>query len=176
MIKQLNSLNNFLESIEKSLVILSFACMVIFSFLNVILRVLYTKFNIQWANSALVSIDWSEPFSRLMLLWVTFLGASLLTRGNLHIRIDFIGSFLSPFFIAVRELVLSIASVAVCFFMVWASIGYIKMEINYGNGVIAGLPAWIWQVIIPFGFTTILFRFLLNIPEQILVITGRKSL
>ena len=87
MINKVEFINNILESIEKWLVIISFSLMVIFSFLNVILRALYTKFNIQFANTLLNSFDWSDPFARLMVLWITFLGASLLTKDNRHIRI-----------------------------------------------------------------------------------------
>ena len=122
--------------------------MVIFSFLNVVLRALYTKFNLQFANSLLTNVDWSEPFARLMVLWITFLGASLLTKNNRHIRIDIMGHFLSPFLLSIRELVLSMACAAICFFMVRASIGYISMEIEYGTSSVMGVAAWKWQIIL----------------------------
>ena len=175
MMNKLDFINNILEGIEKWLVILSFLFMVIFSFLNVILRALYTKFNIQFANTLLNSFDWSDPFARLMVLWITFIGASLLTKDNRHIRIDFLGHFLSPFLLSIRELILAIACTIICFFMVRASIGYISMEMQYGTSSIMGISAWKWQVIIPFGFITILFRFALNILKEIVNLSGNKA-
>ena len=175
MIKQLEFTDNIFNTAEKWLVIISFSFMVIFSALNVILRALYTKVNLQLANTLLGSIDWSEPFARLMVLWVTFLGASLLTRDNRHIRIDILGHFLSPFFLAIRELILSIACSVICFFMLRASIGYISMEMQYGTSVLMGVSAWKWQLVIPFGFGMMLFRFLVNSLKETVNLAGNKA-
>ena len=175
MINKIEFVNNVLESIEKWLVVISFSLMVIFSFLNVILRALYTKFNIQFANSLLNSFDWSDPFARLMVLWITFLGASLLTKDNRHIRIDLMGQFLSPFLLSIRELILAIACAVICFLMVRASIGYISMEMQYGTSSIMGISAWKWQIIIPSGFSIMLFRFTLNTLKEIVKLSGKKA-
>ena len=175
MINIVNFINKILENIEKWLVIASFSLMIIFSFLNVILRALYTKFNIQFANAVLNSFDWSEPFARLMVLWITFLGASLLTRDNKHIRIDLMGQFLSPFLLSIREMILAIACAIICLFMVRASIGYISMEMQYGTSSIMGISAWKWQIIIPFGFSIMLFRFLSNTLLEIIKLSGRET-
>jgi TRAP-type transport system small permease protein len=175
MINKIDLVNNVLEIIEKWLVIISFSLMVTFSFLNVILRALYTKFNIQFANTLLNSFDWSDPFARLMVLWITFLGASLLTKDNRHIRIDLMGHLLSPFFLSIRELILAITCAVVCFLMVRASIGYISMEMRYGTSSIMGISAWKWQIIIPFGFSIMLFRFTLNTLKEIIKLSGKKA-
>lgn len=175
MIKQINFINNILGHIEKWLVIISFSLMALFSFLNVIFRALYTKFNIQWANSALISLDWSEPVARLMVLWLTFLGASLLTRENRHIRIDLMGHFLPPALLAVREAIISFACTVICSFMLYASIGYISMEMQYDTSLIMGVSAWKWQLIIPFGFGIIIFRFAINTLKELIKLTGKKA-
>ena len=174
MIKQLEFINDILKNIEKWLLVISFSLMVIFSSLNVILRALYTKFNIQFANKLLISIDWSEPFARLMVLWITFLGASLLTKDNRHIRIDVLGHFLSPSLLTIREMFLSVACSVICFFMLRASIGYINMEMEYGTSMLMGISAWKWQLIIPFGFGMMLLRFLFNLFTGIMNLTGKK--
>lgn len=176
MISKIDFINGILEIVEKWLVIISFSLMVVFSFLNVVLRALYTKFNIQFANTLLTSVDWSEPFARLMVLWITFLGASLLTKDNRHIRIDFMGHFLSPFLLSLREFILSVSCAIICFFMVRASIGYVGMEMQYGTGSVMGIAAWKWQIIIPFGFSIMLFRFSLNTLKEIIRIpSGKKA-
>lgn len=175
MINKVNLINNILEHIERWLVIISFSLMLLFSSLNVVLRALYTKFDVQFANTVLTSIDWSESFARLMVLWITFLGASLLTKDNRHIRIDIMGHFLSPSLLSIRELVLSIACAVICFFMVRASIGYISMEMEYGTSSVMGVAAWKWQIVIPFGFCVMLFRFSLNILTEIIKISGKRA-
>ena len=175
MINKLNFINNLLGQIEKWLVIASFSFMVVFSFLNVVLRALYTKFDIQFANSLLNNLDWSEPFARLMVLWITFLGASLLTRDNRHIRIDLMGYLLTPFFMKIRETILSAACTVICAFMLYASIGYMHMEMQYGTSTFMGVSAWKWQLIIPLGFGIMLFRFALNMLKEIMKMTGEKT-
>ena len=175
MINKVNFINNILKKLEKCLVILSFSFMLVFSFLNVILRALYTKFDLQIANEILNRIDWSESFARLMVLWITFLGASLLTMDNRHIRIDFMGQFLSPFLLKIREIILSIACSVICFFMLHASIGYLNLEIQYGTSSIMGIEAWKWQIIIPFGFSMMFLRFLANLLNEITEVFGEKT-
>ncbi len=175
MISLLNKAELILGKIEKTLLIISFSMLVIFSFSNVILRALYTKFNIQFANTLLNSIDWSDPFARLMVLWVTFLGASLLTGDNKHIRIDFLGHFLSPSINIIREIILSIACIAVCGLMLHASVEYIKMEMEYSTSSIMGISAWKWQLIIPFGFCLITFRFFILFLKELFKLTGKKA-
>ena len=175
MINQIKFINNIFEHVEKWLVTISFSLMVIFSFLNVILRALYTKFDIQLANTLLNSFDWSDPFARLMVLWVTFLGASLLTKDNRHIKIDLMGHFLPPSLLSIRELIIAIACVLICFLMVRASVGYISMEMQYGTSSIMGISAWKWQIIIPFGFCVMLFRFAINMLKEIVKLSGKKA-
>lgn len=170
--KIINLIDHSLELLEKWLVIISFSLMLFFSFINVILRTLYTRFDLGWANSIMSRIDWSEPFARLMVLWVAFLGASLLTRENRHIRIDIMGHLLSPFLNKVRKLILSAGCVLICLIMVSASIGYIRVEAQYSTGSFLGIPLWVYQLVIPFGFSTICFRFFINGIKQALSITG----
>lgn len=174
MMNKIMYINKIIQNIEKCLVIISFSLMILLTFLNVILRALYTKFNIQSVNVILNSFDWSDPFARLMVLWITFLGASLLTIDNRHIRIDIIGQFLSPSLLSIREMIISIACAVICFFLVRASIGYIDMEMQYGTSSIMGISAWKWQIIIPVGFGIMLFRFILNTLLEIMKLSGKE--
>ena len=175
MTNTINFINNILKTLEKWLVVLSFSLMLAFSFLNVVLRALYIKFDLHIANEVLNRIDWSEPFARLMVLWITFLGASLLTMDNRHIRIDVMGQFLSPYLLKIREIILSVACSVVCFFMLLASIGYINLEMKYGTSSIMGVDAWKWQLIIPFGFSMMLLRFLVNLLNEITDLFGENT-
>lgn len=43
---------------------------------------------IEWANTALSSLEWVDPFLQKGTLWLAFLGASLATREGRHIGID----------------------------------------------------------------------------------------
>ena len=166
--KFLKSINHFLKKIEIFLVVIFLSLMVLFTFLNVIFRALYTHFQLQWANDVLGKMDWSEPFVRLLVLWITFLGASLLTDDKNHIKIDLMPALLPQKWLPLRELLLSMICVFVSALMIRSSISYIRIEMAFGGRLFLGLPTWIGQMILPVGFLMILFRFFLRGVEQIL--------
>lgn len=174
--KVLRYINKLIAKAENWLIIISLTLMVFLTFLQVLLRTLYTHGNIQFASIILSRIEWSEILSRLLVLWVTFLGASLITSENRHIRIDFLGSFLPPKLLHIRELILSVACMLTCAFMLYASIGYISMMMDFGSSLFLNIPSWLCQIIMPIGFLMILFRFFIIAVEQfIAVIRGDKA-
>lgn len=173
--KIINLIDRLLELLERWLVVLSFSLMLFFSFINLFLRTLYIRFDLNWANAVMSRIDWSEPFARLMVLWVAFLGASLLTKENRHIRIDIAGHMFSPFLNIIRELILSAGCVAICLIMIHASVGYIKVEMQYSSGSFLEVPLWVYQLIIPAGFSTMCLRFVFNGIKQAISITGENK-
>ncbi len=170
--KIINLIDRLLEALEKWLIVLSFSLMLLFSFVNLFLRTLYIRFDLSWANAIMGRIDWSEPFARLMVLWVAFLGASLVTKDNRHIRIDIAGHLLSPVLNIIRELVLSAGCVVICLVMIHASAGYIKVEMQYSSGSFLGIPLWVYQLIIPAGFSTMCLRYIFNGIKQAFSIAG----
>lgn len=166
--KILRSIDKAIAKAERFLLVAFLFMMVVLTFLNVTLRALHVHAHLQWANDLLGKIDWTEPFVRLLVLWVTFLGASLLTSANKHIKIDIISSLLPSRWVPVRELVLSMGCMTISALMLWSSLGYIKVEITYGARIFLGLPVWIGQLILPAGFFMILFRFFLRGADSVL--------
>ena len=171
--KIIRLLNSAIAAIEQWLIILSLVLMIACSFITVILRALYSHSHFYWANNILSSIDWSEPFVRLLVLWIAFLGASLLTRDNRHINIDILSSLLPFVYRRYRDITLSIISALVCLILMWASIEYIKIEFHFKGSLFPGMPAWIGHMIIPLGFMTISGRFIINTFEQFLILLKR---
>jgi len=166
--KILRFIDRIVAKIEGWFIIISLSFMVILTFFLVILRALYTHAHLQWANTVLGYVDWTEPLVRLLVLWITFLGASLITRDNKHIKIDIMSAILPPRWLPFRELILSLACIVITVLMIKASIGYIKTEMNFGGYIFLKLPIWIGQLIIPIGFSLLLFRFILRGVEQII--------
>lgn len=163
----------FLKWIDKTLIkfegwlIITFlSVMVIFTFIQVILRGLYTHAHLTWANSIMGQLDWSEPLVRLLVLWLTFLGASLLTEENKHIKIDLLSTLIPPKWLALRELILSLVCILISAIMLKVCIDYLKMEMTFKENMFLHFPSWIGQLILPAGFAVILFRFLLRAIAQ----------
>ena len=164
--KTLRWIDKALARFEGWLIIMFLWLMVILTFVQVCLRGLYTHAHLQWANSLMGYLDWSEPFVRLLVLWLTFLGASLITGENKHIKIDLFSSLLPPKWELTREFVLSLVCVVISATMLKVCIDYIKMEMEFGGTMFLHLPNWAGQMILPAGFALILFRFSLRAIDQ----------
>jgi len=164
--KVLKWIDKHLVSLERWVIISFLSLMVIFTFIQVCLRGLYTHGHVQWANELMGRIDWSEPLVRLLVLWLTFLGASLITRENKHIKIDLFSTLLPKKWRPVREFILSIVCVIISATMLFVCAGYVKIEMQFGGTLFLSLPSWIGELILPVGFALILFRFFLKTVEN----------
>jgi len=164
--KVLKWIDKRLVSLERWVIISFLSLMVIFTFIQVCLRGLYTHGHVQWANELMGRIDWSEPLVRLLVLWLTFLGASLITGENKHIKIDLFSTLLPKKWRPVREFILSIVCVIISATMLFVCAGYVKIEMQFGGTLFLSLPSWIGELILPVGFALILFRFFLKTVEN----------
>jgi len=161
--------------LEGWLIVAFLSTMVSLTFLQVLLRALYRYGHVAWANALVGQIDWSEPLVRLLVLWTAFLGASLITGENKHIKIDILSDLLPRRWLPLRELLLSIACMVVAGLMAKASMGYIRMEMTFDARPFLGIPTWLGQIILPAGFSLLLFRFLVRGLEQaILLLEGNR--
>ena len=162
----LKSIDRTLARLEGRLLCIFLWELVILTFIQVCLRGLYTHFHAQWANTIMGYMDWSEALVRLLVLWLAFLGASLLTGENKHIKIDLFSSLLPDTWLPLREAILSAICVMISAIMLRVSLGYITIEIKFGGTTFLDLPSWIGQLILPVGFALILFRFFLRTLDQ----------
>jgi TRAP-type C4-dicarboxylate transport system permease small subunit len=158
----LHFIDRCLARLEKWLIVLFLSLMLLFTFVQVVLRGLYTHVHLQWANDWMAYIGWSEPFARLLVLWLAFLGASLLTGDGKHIKIDLLTTVSSKRWLTIREIVLSIACLGICAVMFKACLDYLTIERAYGGAMFFEIPTWVGQLILPVGFGAMFFRFLLR--------------
>ena len=164
--KFLKWIDKTLMKIEGWLIIAFLSVMVLLTFIQVVLRGLYTHAHLTWANSLMGQLDWSQPFVRLLVLWLTFLGASLLTEENRHIKIDLLSNLIPPKWLPVREFLLSLVCILISAIMLKVCTDYIKMEMTFGKNLFLHFPSWVGQLILPAGFAVILFRFFLRAITQ----------
>jgi C4-dicarboxylate transporter DctQ subunit len=161
--------------LEGWLLVLFLTAMVLLTFLQVALRALFIHGHAHWANALMGQIDWAEPLVRLLVLWVSLVGASLVTGENRHIKIDLISDLLPPRLLPYRELLLFTACAVITGFIVKSSISYIRVEAAFGGKLFTGLPNWVGQLILPIGFSVIFLRFLLKaVGEANTVFRGVK--
>jgi TRAP-type C4-dicarboxylate transport system permease small subunit len=149
--------------------------MVSLTFIQVILRSLFIYAHVGWANNLMGSLDWAEPFVRLLVLWVTFLGASLVTGENKHIKIDLLTQILPSPWLPLLDVLLSLAGALVAALMLKASLFYVGTEMSFGGNLFLNVPNWIGQLILPVGFLLICFRFLMRALSSALGILRRTA-
>ena len=149
-------LNNFLAKIETVLLITILLTMILLAFLQVILR-----------NFFSTSIFWGDTLLRHLVLWIAFIGASLATKEKRHINIDVLSRSLSKSAKRVTGIIVNFFASAVCFFLLRASITFLKSEKESGSTLFAEIPIWIFQIIIAVGFGLMMLRFFLHALENI---------
>lgn len=94
------------------------------------------------------SLFWSEELARYILVWLTFLGATVAYRRGVHPRIDLFGSRLGP--LAARTLRIAAHLLAMAFFGLLVVNGarfahFVRLQITPA----LQLPMWIVLVVLP---------------------------
>lgn len=108
------------------------------------------------------SFEWGDELLRIMVLWITLLGAVAASRDDNHIRIDVLSRFLAPVARAWLGRALDLVVAAVCAVIAWYAYQFVLEVREFGDLLVGGLPAWWFQSILPIGFGLIAYRYLLR--------------
>ncbi len=134
---------------EDTAVVLMLGAMIALAALQIILRNVFDT-----------GLIWADQLLRIMVLWVALLGAVAASRDDKHIRIDILGRLLPPKAKQVTDLVLHLFTATVAAVAAWFALALVLGERQYGGTLLADMPAWIFQAILPIGFTLIAYRYL----------------
>jgi len=107
------------------------------------------------------ALVWGDILLRQLVLWTGFLGASLAVRQNKHISIDVFSNFLSPISKNKVFIFTRIVTAIISGFLAWAAWSFVQFEKESESILFLDLPVWFFQLILPYSFLTIAFRFLL---------------
>jgi TRAP-type C4-dicarboxylate transport system permease small subunit len=106
-------------------------------------------------------IDWADSMLRMMVLWLGMVGASVASRSNKHIRIDLISGLLNRQLNLLLQGTVSLISAAVCILIAWHGARWVRLEYEDQMDGFAGIPAWVFEAIIPIAFMLIGLRYAL---------------
>ena len=147
----LKQLDTTVYQIEKVLVVCALVIMVLVVFIQVVLRFFDRGF------------PWAEELARYLMIWAGFLGASIATRQQRHLKIDILPRFLpadGQAKVVVKRMA-SLISAGFCFFLVKVGYDFVANSFKFGRtSTSLGLPMWIVQLSIPFTTCVIACRFL----------------
>jgi len=147
-IKFLFKLKEILITIEKSLAGLSLLALLILSLSQVIMRNLFE-----------IGFSDIDTITRHLVLFVTFMGAALVSEGNNHIKIDCVTSAFNDTKKQKLTTPLLVISAFICSIFFWYSLQFWIDERSYAQN--NEQLALYLALILPFGFFTLSLHFLL---------------
>jgi TRAP-type C4-dicarboxylate transport system permease small subunit len=148
-------LDEWLAKAESSLLVILIFLMVFFSFGQVLLR--------NFLNTGFL---WTDIFLRQLVLWVGFLGASLAVRNRRHISIDVLTHFIPERFKPILNILIGFLSGLITVFLAYAAWKFVEFEMESPTTLFFDIPAWIFQIILPFSFAVISLRYFLRVYDE----------
>lgn len=145
-----------LAGIESGVLVVLLAAMVILAVGQVLLRNLFS-----------IGFVWTDPVTRLLVLWVGLLGAMVASRNDQHINMDIVSRWLPAPLQRLTRVVTSMFTSAVCAAVAYNAGRLVYFDYRDGLMVFGFLPAWIAETIVPFGFAVIGLRYLLSCPAAL---------
>lgn len=110
--------------------------------------------------------SWSEELIRYLIIWLTFIGASVCVRENEHVSIDLLPEFLSEFWKKILSLFVN--TVAIIFLLFITKFSLELVEFSFGRGQIAsalGIPMYIVYLCVPIGAMLMTLRYTISSVE-----------
>ena len=147
----IRQLDRVLARIESLLLIVTLTLMILIGFLQVILRNLFTS-----------GLLWGDIFLRHLVLWIGFLGGSLATRENRHIKIDALARRLSLVWQKRFYRITHLVSALIVGLLVRAAYVFIADERSAGTTLFLDIPLWLFVSIIFIALIVMAFRFLIH--------------
>ncbi len=124
------------------------------------LMILLAGSQILFRNLFDTGFAWADPVLRLLVLWVGLLGALAASRTDKHIAIDVFSRLLGPRSLAAVKSLTALFTATVSGVIAYHAGRFVAMEQEAGMLGVAGLPAWMLQLILPVGFGLIGLRYL----------------
>jgi TRAP-type C4-dicarboxylate transport system permease small subunit len=133
---------------EQVLLIAFLGLIILIAFLQIVLR-----------NFFFTGLDWGDSLVRNLVLWIGFIGATLATKEGKHINIDVASRWLPSLGKNIVTLITHLFSFCICCLLTYAAIKFIKNEVQMEKMTFLNIPAWVPELILPFTFILMTFRF-----------------
>ncbi len=165
MMTHWDRLDRFLGRIEKTLLVVLLATVVLMAFTQIVLR-----------NFFETGIDWGDSLVRYLVLWVGFIGAALATRESKHIKIDVFSNWLPGIGRNINYFIIHLFSCFICGLLTYAASKFVRNEYRMGAVEFLDLPIWLFQIVIPVAFGLMTLRYALRTFKDLLIIIGADSI
>ena len=140
-----------LRVLENALLVLLLGGMILLAAYQVVARNLFET-----------GILWGDALVRVLVLWVTFIGATIASRNDEHIRIDLLTRFVGDRFHRPLARFRNLFTAFVAGVFAWYSLEFVLLDYRDGIVAFAAVPAWVCESVMPFGGALISLRYLLQ--------------
>jgi len=147
-VNQWERVDEVIDRVEQTLIVTFLSFMILLAFLQIVLR-----------NFFNTGLNWGDSLLRNLVLWIGFIGATLATKEGKHINIDVVSRWLPSLGKNIITLITHLFSFFICCLLTYATLKFIKNEIQMENMTFLNIPAWIPEMILPITFTLMTFRF-----------------
>jgi TRAP-type C4-dicarboxylate transport system permease small subunit len=141
-------LSRWFGALEKWVIASLVIFLVLFSFLQIILR-----------NFFSTGIIWGDSLLRQIVLWVSLLGAARAAAENKHIQIDLLPKLLPAASARVLGIISNLFGIMVSATLLYASITFVQSEMSSGTIAFLGIPNWWLETAFPLSFGIMTLRF-----------------
>ena len=102
---------------------------------------------------------WGDALVRVLVFWITLVGAMVAARTDEHIRIDLIARLLPPCGARLAQRFARLFAAGVCGLLCYASFEFVQGEYANGEVGFGMVPAWLCQVVLPIGAGVMALRY-----------------
>jgi len=150
----IHQLNRYLRAVENGLLVVLLSLMIGLAAYQVAARNLF--------DSGLL---WGDALVRVLVLWITLLGAMVASRGDEHIRMDLVSRLLDGRWSRQLRRLSSAFTSFVCGIFAYHAGRFVYLDYQDGIVAFASVPAWLCEVILPIGAGVLCVRYLLHMVK-----------
>lgn len=103
-----------------------------------------------------------DELLRIMVLWLTLVGAVAASRADRHISIALLDRYLSGAWLRGVRFINHAFTAAVCAFLCRYSLDFVLLSREFEDTLLGGVPAWWLQAPLPIGFGIMAYRHVLK--------------
>jgi TRAP-type C4-dicarboxylate transport system permease small subunit len=172
-VERLRKAERFLVSVEKAILTGFVAFMTALAFAQVALR------HLGRLTGTPLSLLWGETLLRHLVLWLGFLGACVAASEDKQFAMDAMNRVWSPRGKAIAAFVCHVFTVLVCAGLLVASVGFFREEMANSEPLFTlagvGVPAWIFETILPAGFALLLIHYSIKSVEAFITASASPA-
>ena len=152
----MNNLIRLTTRLENSILVLLLSAMIVLAGMQIFLR-----------NVLDTGIPWSDPLLRVLVLWISLMGAIVASRDDNHITVDVLSRLLPSRVTSLSRILTDLFTAIVCALLAYHGLRFVLLDKQAGTLAFASVPAWTCELIIPVGFAVIALRFVVNLFQRI---------